>query len=35
VLNGRTPLQAMKGWHEIKPELFRKQGMSRLMLKLG
>jgi hypothetical protein len=24
VLNSRTPLQAMKDWHKLKPELFKK-----------
>ena len=24
-LGSKTPLQAMKDWHKLKPELFRKQ----------
>jgi hypothetical protein len=24
-LGSKTPLQAMKDWHSLKPELFRKQ----------
>ncbi|MFT6272164.1 MAG: hypothetical protein ACJA0F_001002 [Dinoroseobacter sp.] len=25
VLGSKTPLQAMKDWHKLKPELFKKQ----------
>jgi hypothetical protein len=25
VLQSRTPLQAMKDWHKLKPELFKKK----------
>jgi hypothetical protein len=24
-LGSKSPLQAMKGWHKLKPELFKKQ----------
>jgi hypothetical protein len=24
-LGSKTPLQAMKGWHKLKPHLFKKQ----------